>query len=161
MVYYLRVESEELQGMIRERFEVLPKRYDLAGDASIQIKRTLKKVGLDKSFIKRLSAASYEAEINIVIHSKGGHIDFLMDDKYIYLAFIDVGPGIENISLAMQEGYSTAAEDARLNGFGAGMGLSNIQKSADAMHIESSEEGTIIKLWFFYGEKDGTEENLE
>ncbi|MDL2292311.1 hypothetical protein LJC17_01765 [Acholeplasma sp. OttesenSCG-928-E16] len=147
--------------MIKERYVVLPRRFDLAGDASIQIKRTLKKKNLSKNFIKRVSAAAYEAEINIVIHSVGGYVDFLMDDKYIFLAFIDEGPGIADISFAMQEGYSTADEEARVNGFGAGMGLSNIKKSADAMQIESSKEGTHIKLWFYYGENDGNKENTQ
>lgn len=138
----------------RKHFEIQAGNYDDAGIAASEIKRTLKNNHFSKEIIKRVSVASYEAEINIVIHSQGGSADFLITDNAIYLQFSDVGPGIENIELAMTEGYSTASEISRLNGFGAGMGLSNIKKSSDEMTIISDPCGTILKLKFLlFGEQ--------
>jgi len=136
-----------------KHFEIQAGNYDEAGKAASEIKRTLKANLFSKELIKRVSVASYEAEINIVIHSKGGYADFLLQEDSILLQFIDFGPGIENIELAMTEGYSTASELSRLNGFGAGMGLNNIKKSSDEMNIISDSKGTILKLKFYlFGE---------
>jgi anti-sigma regulatory factor (Ser/Thr protein kinase) len=135
-------------------FVIVPNDYNEAGKASSELKRTLKRMGFSRDLIKRVSVASYEAEINIVIHSLGGTADFKIIDDVIYLQFIDCGPGIPDIDLAMQEGYSTANEISRLNGFGAGMGLKNIKKAADDMILVSDCNGTVLKLKFYIREED-------
>ncbi len=141
--------------LYRKHFEIQAGNYDEAGKAASEIKRALKSYHYSKEIIKRVSVASYEAEINIVIHSQGGSADFLITDEAIYLQFSDIGPGIENIELAMTEGYSTASDLSRLNGFGAGMGLANIKKSADEMQISSDPFGTVLKLKFYsFGEQN-------
>lgn len=139
---------------INRHYEIIPNDYNEAGKASSDIKRALKKLKYSWELIKRVSVASYESEINIVIHSFGGYADFKMDENTIYLQFIDCGPGIPDINLAMQDGYSTATEENRLNGFGAGMGLSNIKKSADEMTLISDCNGTVLKLKFYIREED-------
>jgi len=135
--------------MVDQEFQIIAKNYDLAGRASSHIKRTLKSLGLDNYLIKRVCSASYEAEINVVIHSVGGYVNFHIDDSKIILDFYDDGPGIFDIVLAMQEGYSTAKEIDNQNGFGAGMGLSNIKRSADIMELTSEPDGTHLKITFF------------
>lgn len=134
---------------LHEHFDIVAGNYDAAGKASSEIKRTLKKHQFPKDLIKRVCVASYESEINIVIHSKGGFADFCIEENVIYLQFIDYGPGIVDIDLAMTEGYSTASDLSRLNGFGAGMGLNNIQNSADDMAIISDPNGTVLKIKFY------------
>ena len=103
--------------------------------------------------MKRICSASYEAEINVVIHSFGGFAVFQMDESKIVLDFIDDGPGIQNIDLAMTEGYSTATELDHSNGFGAGMGLPNIKRIADEMDLRSDHYGTHLKITFYLGGK--------
>lgn len=144
---------------LHEHYEIVAGNYDHAGRASSEIKRTLKKYHFSKELIKRVSVASYESEINVVIHSVGGYADFYITDEYIYLQFIDYGPGIVDINLAMTEGYSTANEESRINGFGAGMGLNNIQKSADEMILISDPNGTVLKIKFnLLGEQNNESE---
>jgi anti-sigma regulatory factor (Ser/Thr protein kinase) len=137
---------------VDKRYTVAQGDYFNAGSASSDIKKILRSKQLDKDLIKRVSVAAYEAEINMVIHSLGGHIDFKWIDDAIYLQFLDIGPGIPDIALAMTPGYSTADETSRLNGFGAGMGLTNIQKSADEMTLISDPNGTVLKLLFYVKE---------
>lgn len=135
---------------LSKKYTVLANDMYNAGQASSDIKKELKKLNFSKELIKRVSIASYEAEINIVIHSLGGVVSFHVgEDRIIYLQFSDNGPGIENIDLAMQEGYSTASNDARNNGFGAGMGLPNIKKATNKMSIISDPNGTVLKLAFY------------
>ncbi len=131
-----------------KRFIIQPNDYFNAGSASSEIKKILRSMKLSTHLIKRISVAAYEAEINIVIHSYGGCVDFKRMNNTIYLQFSDTGPGIEDIDLAMQPGYSTANETSRLNGFGAGMGLVNIKKSCDSMTLISDPNGTVLKLQF-------------
>ena len=120
-----------------------------AGEASAQIKRLLKKLGVDPGVIRRLSIACYEAEINLVIHSDGGKLTLEMNPENVSLISEDVGPGIPDIELAMSEGYSTASDDVRMMGFGAGMGLANMARNADRFHIDSKVgEGTRIEMIF-------------
>ncbi len=120
-----------------------------AGEASAQIKRLLKKLGVDPGVIRRLSIACYEAEINLVIHSDGGKLTLEMNPENVSLISEDVGPGIPDIDLAMSEGYSTASDDVRMMGFGAGMGLANMARNADRFHIDSKVgEGTTIEMIF-------------
>ena len=120
-----------------------------AGEASAQIKRMLKKLGVDPGVIRRLAIACYEAEINLVIHSDGGKLMLELNPDNVTLISEDVGPGIPDIDLAMSEGYSTASDDVRMMGFGAGMGLANMARNADHFNIESKVgEGTKIEMVF-------------
>ena len=120
-----------------------------AGEASAQIKRMLKKLGVDPGVIRRLAIACYEAEINLVIHSDGGKLLLELNPENVTLISEDVGPGIPDIDLAMSEGYSTASDDVRMMGFGAGMGLANMARNADHFRIDSKVgEGTRIEMIF-------------
>jgi anti-sigma regulatory factor (Ser/Thr protein kinase) len=140
--------------MVNKEYQIIAKNYDLAGRASSQIKRYLRTQNIDRKIIKRICSASFEAEINVVIHSYGGFVIFNHDDQYIKLDFYDDGPGIPNIDLAMTEGYSTATAFDNRNGFGAGMGLSNIKKCSDEFSITSTIAGTHLSLGFNLGEQD-------
>ncbi len=137
---------------VYKHYEIKPFDFDKAGSMSSDIKRTLKQLKFNFDFIKRVSVACYEAEINIVIHSLGGYGDFRIENQVVYLQFIDIGPGILDINLAMTPGYTTANDESRLNGFGAGMGLINIKNSADEMALLSDANGTVLKLKFFMTE---------
>lgn len=132
--------------MIRE-YAVSGEDFSLAGEASSDFKALLKKLGISSEIIRRVSVAMYEAEINTIIHGGGGKCIAEIQSSYIKVIFEDSGPGIANIDLAMQEGYSTASEKVRELGFGAGMGLPNIKKYTDDMIIDTRlGEGTKITL---------------
>lgn len=139
--------------MVNE-YQIIAKNFELAGRASSHVKNKLKQKFISRYQMKRICAASYEAEINIVIHSVGGYMTYAFNDTYIELNFYDDGPGIFDIELAMLEGYSTATELDHMNGFGAGMGLSNIKRCSDMMELNSSPEGTHLRLLFFLEDKD-------
>ena len=111
--------------------------FTRAGEASGQLKRTLKKIGFNADVIRRVSIAMYEAVINMVIHANGGEIEAQVSPEKIEIWFRDQGPGIPDISLAMKEGYSTAPDNVRSLGFGAGMGLPNIKKYSDTLEIDT------------------------
>lgn len=120
-----------------------------AGVASATFKKTLKQLGIAPPIIRKVSISMYEAEINMVIHANGGHIEGEITPEKIDVLLIDEGPGIENLDLAMQAGYSTASKEAREMGFGAGMGLPNIKKNSDHMQITSEPGvGTTVQLSF-------------
>ena len=112
--------------------------FTRAGMASNAVKKILKQLGLDPETVRKLSISLFEGEINMVIHAGGGEIDVYIDDEKIVAVLIDHGPGIENIELAMQEGWSTASEQVRGLGFGAGMGLPNMKKYSDKLIIDST-----------------------
>lgn len=119
----------------------------IAGEASSNIKHTLQLVGFAPDIIRKVAIAAYEAEMNIVIHGVQGVIMALINPQKIKLTVKDSGPGIPDIELAMQEGYSTAPDNIREMGFGAGMGLPNIKKCADELNIESCiGQGTTLKV---------------
>ncbi len=121
--------------------------FTRAGEASGETKRVLKGLGFDPSIIRNVSIAMYEGEINMVIHAGGGEIDVEISPECISMVLTDHGPGIENVELAMQEGYSTAPDRVRDLGFGAGMGLPNIKKYTDEMKIDTEiGVGTTISL---------------
>ena len=111
--------------------------FTSAGQASIQIKKNLRRLGLDPETIRRVSIAMYEGEINMVIHAHGGEADVNVHESHIEIILKDNGPGIKNIEQAMQEGFSTAPDQIRSLGFGAGMGLPNMKRYTDDMKIES------------------------
>ena len=109
-----------------------------AGQASIQIKKNLRRIGLSPEVIRRVSIAMYEGEINMVIHAKGGTADVMLYEDRIEIILADKGPGISNIEEAMQEGFSTATDTIRSLGFGAGMGLPNMKRYSDKMTIDTT-----------------------
>jgi Anti-sigma regulatory factor (Ser/Thr protein kinase) len=118
-----------------------------AGEASEAVKMRLKQLGIDPGIIRRVSIAMYEAEINMVIHAHGGIADINIFEDRIELRLTDKGPGIPDVGLAMQEGYSTAPDYIRSLGFGAGMGLPNMKKYSDTMRIETETgRGTTVYL---------------
>ena len=134
---------------LREEFSVKAMDFVTAGEASAQIKRLLKKLGVNSAVVRRLSIACYEAEINLVIHSNGGKLILTVGADDVTLVSSDTGPGIPDIELAMSEGYSTASDDVRMMGFGAGMGLANMSRNADRFTIDSKVgEGTNIEMVF-------------
>ncbi len=123
---------------VRLSFDVVDGDFAHAGEASGSLKRTLKKLGINMDIVRRISIAVYEGEINMVIHANGGVIEAEISPDAVEVWLKDKGPGIEDIELAMQEGYSTAKENVRELGFGAGMGLPNIKKYTDKMTIETT-----------------------
>ena len=124
--------------------------FSSAGEASGTVKKTLKKLGFAPDLIRRVSIAMYEAEINMVIHANGGTITVTISTEEISAVFADVGPGIPDVDQAMQEGWSTATEEVRRLGFGAGMGLPNIKKYADVLDIDTTVGvGTTVSMKFF------------
>lgn len=129
-------------------YEIAKDDFEAAGEASARIKRKLKQLGVHAPLIRKIAIASYEAEINLIIHSLGGTLTIEIDERTITIISSDIGPGIPDISLAMTEGYSTAPQTIREMGFGAGMGLPNINRNSDDMTIESSPEGTTITMRF-------------
>ncbi len=121
--------------------------YSRAGEASSDVKNTLKKLGVPPDVIRRVSIALYEGEINMVIHANGGTISVDVTPSKIIMVLSDTGPGIPDVNLAMQEGYSTASESARNLGFGAGMGLPNINLCSDDMIIDTMVDiGTTLTI---------------
>ncbi|MCL2285312.1 MAG: ATP-binding protein [Firmicutes bacterium] len=128
--------------------------YDIAGDdfmsageASSDVKRVLKKLNFDSDTVRRAAICMYEGEINMIIHASGGVADIIIDESVIEIILKDTGPGIANIEQAMQEGYSTATQEIRELGFGAGMGLPNIKRHSDKLHITSQVDiGTTLTI---------------
>ncbi|NMB46006.1 MAG: anti-sigma regulatory factor [Firmicutes bacterium] len=128
-------------------YDVVAGDFVRAGEAASKIKRLLQQLGLDPGIIRRAAIAAYEAEMNIVIHSYGGRVAVNITSDTIEMLCEDCGPGIVDIEKALQEGYSTASEDVREMGFGAGMGLPNIRRSADEFLIESEAgQGTRLQV---------------
>ncbi|MBO5946285.1 MAG: ATP-binding protein [Clostridia bacterium] len=120
------------------RFDVDGEDFTSAGQASVQVKKNLRQLGVDAETIRRVAIAMYEGEINMVIHAGGGVAEVIVHEDCIEIILDDKGPGIEDISKAMQEGYSTAPDEIRSLGFGAGMGLPNMKKHTDAIDIQST-----------------------
>ena len=112
--------------------------FSRAGTDSSEVKKILKQLNVDPGLIKRIVVALYEAEVNVVAHAWEGIMNVVFDGKSIVVTVTDKGPGIPDINLAMQEGYSTASPEVREMGFGAGMGLPNMKKNCDKLNIEST-----------------------
>ncbi len=121
--------------------------FTSAGQASVQVKKNLRRLGIPPEIIRQVSIAMYEGEINMVIHAGGGKADVIVSEDKIEIILEDHGPGIADVELAMQEGYSTAPDSVRSLGFGAGMGLPNMKRYMDEMTIDSVVgKGTTIKM---------------
>ena len=134
---------------IKESYPVKANDMTAAGDVSARIKRQMKQLGIPASVVRRVSVGTYEAEINLVIHSDGGRIDFEISPENITIRVVDQGPGIPDLKKAMTEGWSTASNEVRNMGFGAGMGLPNMKRNADQFTIESEVgKGTTIDMTF-------------
>ena len=118
-------------------YRVLGRDFPNAGKVSTSIKDTLKRLGIHPAVVRRVAIVSYEAEMNLVMYAMRGRMQLTVSSEAITLHVDDEGPGIENISLAMQEGYSTATPEMREMGFGAGMGLPNIKRNSDEFVITS------------------------
>ena len=128
-------------------FDVDGENFTSAGQASTQVKKNLRLLGLSPTIIRRVSIAMYEGEINMVIHANGGTADVVVTEEYIEIVLKDQGPGIQNVEQAMQEGFSTATDSIRSLGFGAGMGLPNMKRYTDSMQIDTVVgEGTTITM---------------
>ena len=121
----------------------------IAACRAADIKRKLKQLGVSANVLRRVAVASYEVELNLVIHSDGGVLSLEVTPDRVRLISKDRGPGIPDLDLAMREGWSTASETARSLGFGAGMGLPNMKRNADEFDIKSKVgEGTTIQMGF-------------
>ena len=132
---------------VRFHFVVDGEDFTSAGQASVQVKKNLRRLGIPPETIRRISIAMYEGEINMVIHAGGGEAEVLVYENRIEMILTDHGPGIANIEQAMTEGYSTAPDNVRSLGFGAGMGLPNMKRYTDGMKIESVVgKGTTITM---------------
>jgi anti-sigma regulatory factor (Ser/Thr protein kinase) len=128
-------------------FDIDGDNFVSAGEASVQVKKMLRQMGFSAETIRRVSVAMYEGEINMVIHANGGTADINVFCDKIEIILADKGPGIPDIALAMQEGYSTAPDNIRSLGFGAGMGLPNMKRYTDSMDISTVVgEGTTITM---------------
>ena len=122
---------------VRFHYEVDGENFTLAGQASVQVKKNLREIGIPAEIIRRVSIAMYEGEINMVIHAGGGDAEVAVYENKIEIILDDEGPGIANVELAMKEGFSTAPDNIRSLGFGAGMGLPNMKRYTDDMKIET------------------------
>ena len=129
------------------KFDVDGSDFTSAGQASVKVKKNLRQLGLSPEIIRRVSIAMYEGEINMVIHAGGGTATVTVSEQDITILLSDKGPGIKDIDKAMQEGFSTASDNVRSLGFGAGMGLPNMKRYTDFMEIRSIVgEGTDITM---------------
>lgn len=147
--------------LFRGEYKVERGAFDTAGDASGNIKLTLKKMGVDSAIVREVAIASYELELNLVIHSLGGELILEVTPDGLTLTSSDTGPGIPDISLALCEGYSTASEDVRSMGFGAGMGLPNVKRHSHKFEIESKVGvGTAIRAIYYFKRSDGGDKGV-
>jgi len=139
------------QPEIVQNFEIGERDFISAGSASSQIKLALKRLGVAGEILRRTAISAYEAEINVTAHSKGGSVVSNIHPNCIHLLFQDNGPGMEDIEQSMTPGFSTADETIREMGFGAGLGLPNIKKNTDVLHIISEKgNNTFLEFIIYY-----------
>jgi anti-sigma regulatory factor (Ser/Thr protein kinase) len=137
------------ESVLSQEFEITGGDFSHAGKASTSIKEILKEIGIDPAVTIRASIASYEAEMNVCMYAKKALLTLNVTPTKLHLKLQDEGPGIEDIEKAMQEGFSTATDEMREMGFGAGMGLPNIKKNADKLEISSTPgKGTTLDIIF-------------
>jgi anti-sigma regulatory factor (Ser/Thr protein kinase) len=123
--------------LLREDFALQGRNFDKAGEVSSEIKVILRDLGIEASTVRRLVIVAFEGEMNVVMYADRGTLTLVLTDEDIRLEIVDQGPGIPDIDLAMQPGYSTASDELREMGFGFGMGLPNMKKNSDEFRIES------------------------
>lgn len=126
-----------LNDQIKLTYHVSPDDFTRAGEASSNVKNKLKQMGVSPEVVRKVAISMYEGEINMVIHANGGDIEVIISTDEIIMILKDTGPGIPDIAQAMKEGYSTAPDNVRSLGFGAGMGLPNMKKYSDEMDIQT------------------------
>lgn len=142
------------ESVFSQQFNIKGGDFSNAGKVSTSIKEILKDIGIDSSIIMRTSIAAYEAEMNVVMYAQRGLLTLNITPEKLHLNLEDKGQGIKDISMAMQEGFSTATEKMREMGFGAGMGLPNIKRNADKFKITSvPEKGTSLDIVFCLNKK--------
>jgi serine/threonine-protein kinase RsbT len=133
--------------LLQKEFAIQGGDFVNAGESSCIIRNTLREIGIDSDIVRRIAIAAYEAEMNVVMYAQRGAMQISVYRDEILLTIDDKGPGIPDIDMAMQPGFSTATEEMREMGFGAGMGLPNIKKNADAFNITSRVgEGTRLEI---------------
>lgn len=133
--------------LYKNSFDVEGGNFNNAGAVSTQVKSILKNIGLPNNVIRKAAIACYESEINIVSYARQGVINLIVTPKSVEFDIADEGPGIPDIELAMEQGYSTADRQIREMGFGAGMGLYNIKCSSDIFNLTSEvDKGTFLKI---------------
>lgn len=142
--------EEKPEPVIVQDFTIGERDFVNAGNASAQIKMALKRLGVDNAVLRRIAIAAYEAEINETAHAKGGDIISNIFPEFVLVKFHDLGPGINDIEQSMVPGYSTADEQVREMGFGAGLGLPNIKKNVDVLHIDSVAGGRTLLEFIIY-----------
>jgi len=134
--------------VIRE-FKIKAKDFIHAGEGSMEIRKALKSLNLNAELVRRISICAYEAEMNVVIHGGDGTMSMALDDTGVVIEVTDNGSGIDDIDLALKEGYTTAGVEAQQMGFGAGMGLPNMVRNSDFFKIESEKDyGTYLIMCF-------------
>ena len=142
----------------KKSFHIKGRDFIRAGEASINVQNLLKSMDFDSRLIRRVAICGYESEMNVVMHGGEGSLSLEIDTDKLILEISDDGAGIEDIELAMKAGYSTANDDHREMGFGAGMGLPNMKKNSDQIHIESNrDQGTVVRMIFFLPEGGKTD----
>ena len=138
-------------GLMKLHYEIPANDLTYAGEASSNVKKLLVQLGINPVLIKKAAISMYEAEINAVIHGNGGTADVEINSEKVIVRISDKGPGIPDLELAMQEGYSTATDEVREMGFGAGMGLPNIKRYADKLDIETEVgKGTMLTIIVYF-----------
>ncbi len=144
------------EAILHKVFPINKKDFVHAGEASIHAKNLLKAINMDPGLIRRSAICGYEGEMNVVMHGGEGFLAIRIEKDRIVLELSDNGPGIPDIELALQEGYSTASDEFREMGFGAGMGLPNMKKNADEFELSSRVgKGTQVRMVFFLKSKGG------
>ncbi len=137
----------DIEEPIEGSSQIIGGNFDTAGEASSQLKLKLFTLGIDEDIIRRAAIATFEAEMNVIIYAAAGRLNYLITPTYIQITVEDMGPGIDDIEQAMQEGYSTAPDWVREMGWGAGMGLPNMKKNSDKFKIDSVVgEGTSVEI---------------
>jgi anti-sigma regulatory factor (Ser/Thr protein kinase) len=143
-----------LMSKLIKSFYIKARDFNHAGVASINIQNLLKSMNFDSRLIRRVGICGYESEMNVVMHGGDGSLSVEIDTEKLVLEVTDDGPGIEDIELAMQAGYSTANDDHREMGFGAGMGLPNMKKNSDQIRVNSLKgSGTQVQMVFFLSDE--------
>ena len=134
---------------LKKTFRIKAKDFIHAGEASINVQNLLKSLDLDPQIIRRIAICGYEGEMNVVMHGGDGELSIEIDADTLAMEISDNGPGIEDIEKAMEAGFSTASDEHREMGFGAGMGLPNMKKNSDQIEVISDKgDGTRVRMIF-------------